>query len=89
MKKKISGVIIVCAITAVIAFNVKVDVKNNILSNVSLGNIEALATESSNKDGCYSTVHYNSALGKKYLKSVKYCGSDCENVNAHAYDGKC
>jgi len=46
MKKKFFGSLAVLAIAAVAAFNVNVNTQENGLSDVSLDNVEALASES-------------------------------------------
>jgi hypothetical protein len=47
-KKKIFGSLVVLAIVAIAAFNVSVSSQNNIFSDVSLDNVEALASETGN-----------------------------------------
>ena len=46
MKKKVFGSIAVLAIAAMAAFNVNIKTQENGLSDVSLANVEALASES-------------------------------------------
>ena len=45
MKRKILGSIAVLAIAALTAFNVNINTQENGLSDISLDNVEALATE--------------------------------------------
>lgn len=47
MKKKILGGIAILAIAVVAAFNVNISVQENGLSDISLDNVEALASEGS------------------------------------------
>lgn len=49
MKKKVLGSIAVLAIAALTAFNVNINSQDNGLSDISLDNVEALASESSSK----------------------------------------
>jgi hypothetical protein len=50
MKKKIFGFIAVLAIAALAAFNVNVNSQENGLSDISMENIEALASEDTNSN---------------------------------------
>ena len=69
MKKKIFGGIAVLAVAVVVAWNVNVKSRTDVISDVKLANVEALAQESSEncsdgiaKLGCKIwTVHYNSS----------------------------
>jgi len=65
MKKKIFGGIAVLAIIVVVAWNVNLGSKTNIISNVTLANVEALATSEgiatpcySNGDGCFDNYEF-------------------------------
>ena len=78
MKKKIFGGIVILAIAAVAAFNVNFDTKSNKLSDISLANVEALATPengSSNNTGPAKIVDCP-GIG---TGDAKYCL--CENTN--------
>lgn len=51
MRKKLLGGIAMLAIAAIMALNINFSVKNNNLSDISLANVEALATTEL-EDGC-------------------------------------
>lgn len=62
MKKKLLGLITVLAIAAIAAYNVNVNIQNNGLSDISLENIEALASEdgyASKCNSCMSDPNYD------------------------------
>ena len=64
INKKIIGSIAVLAIAAITAFNVNVNTQETRLSDVSLDNVEALASESSayfclNLSGCRFDINFN------------------------------
>ena len=90
-KKKIFGSIAVLAIAALAAFNVNINTQEDGLSDVSLNNVEALASETPNSDKKCSTsissknnkemcstrpVKYTTLIGTSYsCSSTKIGGS--------------
>ncbi|GHV27015.1 hypothetical protein FACS1894176_08470 [Bacteroidia bacterium] len=78
MKNKIFGGIAVLAIAAVAAFNVNVNSQKNDLSDLSLANVEALASEGSggNSVTCYSSS--KSSSGSTYYD----CGNCSKQFNS-------
>ena len=57
MKKKIFGGMIVLAIVAVAAFNMNFNLKNNQFTSLTLANVEALASEST--DPCAGNTYHS------------------------------
>lgn len=85
MKIKILGYLVALTIAVVAAFNVNI-VPNKKFSNISLANIEAIA---SGEGGavtidCWSTV---SDIGPNAQTHVTYCG-DCTAVLARGWSNK-
>jgi hypothetical protein len=63
MRKKNFASIVVLAIATMVAFNVNINTQENGLSNVSLENVEALATESSPGAWCCGWLDFCGVYG--------------------------
>jgi uncharacterized Rmd1/YagE family protein len=70
MKKKILGGIAVFVIAVVAAWNVNLNSQKSDLSDISLANVEALASETGNNSNvCYNTITTSDT------HQIRYCGT--------------
>jgi len=71
-KKNIYASITVFAISAMAAFNVNVNTQDNVISDLSLANVEALASETSEEflkaTGCIAVWEVSNCNGYSYAK---------------------
>ena len=77
MNKKVIGSIAVLAIAAMTAFNVNVNTQENGLSDISLDNVEALASESSEE-------FYDATGSKAVWENTNCKGKDGKTTYSYA-----
>ena len=90
MKRKFIGHTLVILVIAIIAV-LNINVNSSKLSDISISNVEALASEGEGEggsDACYETIHYDPVY-KSYARYRKYCADNCEEEKAIRWSGSC